>query len=955
MSYVTPSVNVYQQLAGNGGATSTTPDLDTCIIGPAYNLLRYVGGSAASQIKTAAISAVKTTGSMAADSTQVTGVVAPGGFAVGDEITVIGAGDTGANLVTTIVTVAGNVFTVADAAKTAVSGATVAKTGKITNAGINNIFNLPGQKPGQVVDVSSIVPWLDNVVVRTAQTGFYGYYGNSVITNNTPSGVTGGINSGASTLTIGSAAMATQWAIGDVLTVAGAGAAGGLYTGTVTNISGTTFTVTPAAATTVAGAAVNKVSVVNQNSTTNTLRAEVGDAVSISYTSLAGVASTFVSTVKSLVTSSSFNGTFVNFGLNDTLPMDMSTVATTGTMSAASTTLVVASNAGLSTNDTVQVFGAGPSGGMLETTISGISGVNVTLAAAATTTVTGAVVAKVLRSTGGISGGATVVQLVTGAASHFSVGDRIVIVGAGANSSDHVAKITAVAAPNITIDVPTITATGVATYVRKVSNFQLSTLKTYQDQAVAATKPISGGANFSTANTLDDGTVQINAGVELVYGPVVTGDVYFAYRALRTDLSGTINEFNDVSDVEGLLGDITDENPLALGLQIALANTNSRIFGIGVSSDDLTGHEEAMSLLENHRMYSLVPLTQATDIISAYQVHVDLMSEPEQGAWRIVWANTAIPVTKAIGTPKASAPNLNGGGNNVAIISGDYVLSSSNSTFVSDGVVPGDTVHVVAASNGSLVGTWEVLEVVNNQQLKINTTIATTAVSFYVTRSMTKDQQAIDVAAASSTFGDSRVIHVQPDSIGISVEGVTTYLPGYYLCCAFGGLTAGFPVQQGFTNIGVAGIADLQHSNFYFSKANLDTMAASGTFLVVQATQGGIPYVRHAMTTDMSALEYREVLIRKNWDFLSYTFADELKTYIGRYNITTDTLNSVRQTIISKVELLKSKKLPKIGAPLVDGTITLLEQNKTSKDRVTCKMNTAMVYPFNYLDLYLIV
>jgi hypothetical protein len=261
MAYIVPSVLVYQQLASSGGATSTTPDLDTCIIGPAYNLLRYISGSVASQVRTAAISSVKTTGSMAAASTSITGVAAPGGFAVGDEIVIVGAGASGANLITTITVIAGNTFTVADASVTAVTTATVAKTGKIVNAAISNVFELPGRVAGQVVDVSSVVPWLDNVSVQTATTGFYGYYGNSVITNNTPSGVTGGINSGASTLTIGSAAMATQWAIGDVLTVAGAGAAGGLYTGTVTNISGTTFTVTPAAATTVAGAAVNKVSV----------------------------------------------------------------------------------------------------------------------------------------------------------------------------------------------------------------------------------------------------------------------------------------------------------------------------------------------------------------------------------------------------------------------------------------------------------------------------------------------------------------------------------------------------------------------------------------------------------------------------------------------------------------------------------------------------------------------
>jgi hypothetical protein len=331
------------------------------------------------------------------------------------------------------------------------------------------------------------------------------------------------------------------------------------------------------------------------------------------------------------------------------------------------------------------------------------------------------------------------------------------------------------------------------------------------------------------------------------------------------------------------------------------------------------------------------------------------MSIPESAAWRITYVNTAIPTTQAIGTPTSTAVNINGGNNTVSVISSNYVLTSSNSSFITDSVTPGDTVHVTAASNVSLIGTWEVLEVISNQQIALNTSIVATGVSFYVTRTLTKAQQAEAVAAISSDFNDSRVIHVQPDTVGIVVDGVTTYLPGYYLCCALGGMTSGFPVQQGFTNIGVAGVSDLQNSNFYFSKTNLNTMAAAGTFLLVQSTQGGIPYVRHELTTDMSALEYREVLIRKNWDFLSYTYHDEMAPFIGVWNITPDTLNTARQTLNAKTELLKSQKLPKIGPPLINGVIQSLAQDTVNRDRVACSMAITIVYPWNYLDLYLII
>jgi hypothetical protein len=181
------------------------------------------------------------------------------------------------------------------------------------------------------------------------------------------------------------------------------------------------------------------------------------------------------------------------------------------------------------------------------------------------------------------------------------------------------------------------------------------------------------------------------------------------------------------------------------------------------------------------------------------------------------------------------------------------------------------------------------------------------------------------------------------------------YLPGYYLCAALGGMVAGFPVQQGFTNTGVAGIADLKDSNFYFTRAQLNTIAAAGTFLFVQATQGSIPYVRHELTTNMSALQYRELLCVKNWDWLSYYYYNQLSGFIGKWNITPDALNTLRQTIISASQLVMGQKLPKIGAPLLSYTINSLAQDATELDQVDINMTIAIVYPMNYISLYLVI
>lgn len=69
-----------------------------------------------------------------------------------------------------------------------------------------------------------------------------------------PTETTGSINSGSSTLTVASA---VTWTIGQGIKVAGAGVAGADLTTTVSNISGTTFTLAANASTTVSGAVVS--------------------------------------------------------------------------------------------------------------------------------------------------------------------------------------------------------------------------------------------------------------------------------------------------------------------------------------------------------------------------------------------------------------------------------------------------------------------------------------------------------------------------------------------------------------------------------------------------------------------------------------------------------------------------------------------------------------------------
>lgn len=891
MAYVIPSVLVYQQLENSGGVLNSTPDLEACVIGPLNNIVEYVPGSIASAVKTAALSAVTTTGDMVSGSTSLTEVAAPGSFSEGDTILVLGAGTSGGNLQAIISDIAGNVFTLDTAAGTTVTGATVTGSGKITVPTSSATFGLNSSYPGQIVNASSVKVWLNNSKVETASTKAWGYTNNNKLTFSAGfvNTTTGSTNTVINLVSSGNPDI-DIFAVGDTVSIPGVGVASGTYTGTVTvvNAGGNQLTVTPATTSVVgSGVAVTKVATANLNSTTNTLRAEAGDTVVLTYTNTSAQEVTFTTVIQSVLTTSGANGDLVSLTTNDVFPADMSaSTTTTGTNSLAATTI------------------------------------NLTSSAA------------------------------------FTIGDRVIIAGGGSNGADLETSVATVpGGTSITIPAPGLGAAVTAgTVVQRAPFSTVSVRKTYNNQLLAATRPISGGSQIDTTNVGTQGTVTVQANSEVAYGKVKSADVYIGYVALRADQSGTVLTINNIADAEGQFGDLTDANPLGLGVSIALANTVGRIRAVAVSSDDSTGYLDALNLIESERVYYIAPLTQDTAILAAVKAHVDQMSTPEMASWRVAIINTEIPVTKNIGSYTEDVLNSNSGNNAVTNIGGFWTLTSSNSTFISDGVVPGDMLNISAG--GGLFDSYEIDTVVSNQQVTLtagSVSVPILAADFYISRTLTKTQQAQAVAATSEQFNDKRVWHIQPDYVGVTVNGVIKKLPGYYLCCGLAGMGAGFPVQQGFTNIGVAGISDLYNSNYYFSRTDLNAMAEKGTLLFVQATQKGIPYVRHELTTDISVLEYREVLVVKNWDFLSYYYYDKLKPFIGSWNITPDTMNIIRQTIVASSELLITKKLPKIGPPLLGYTVNSIAQDANNKDNLNVNLQIQVVYPLNYLNLYLII
>lgn len=452
--------------------------------------------------------------------------------------------------------------------------------------------------------------------------------------------------------------------------------------------------------------------------------------------------------------------------------------------------------------------------------------------------------------------------------------------------------------------------------------------------------------------------------------------IYITYRALRTAKSGEIVDVESQDDIQAKLGKIDVRNPLAVAASIAIQNTISRIRTYAIDQDDSQGYLETLDRVEEtDEVYCMVPLTQDVTVAAAFRSHVDNLSVAEEGKWRIMFWSPEL-VKEKIVQELSVAGTFNYDDTDTILTMEDVV----NGSFISKNVVPGDYIRILDKNEQDEVqphaGVYKVLEVITEQKVKLEnlqysgkkgsaeyvsgdafggSDFVDISVDYEVFRILDLTGIADAMALLADSYKDKRVYQVLPDSIEITLSDGDHVVPGYYLCAALGGMIAGAPPHQGFTNLGITGIKQLFHSNKYFKQSQLDKMAEYGVYIVVQDVVGALPYTRHQISTDVIQLETRELSLVKNIDFSSYFFKRGLKRFLGVYNITQATLGAITTQVEAMIAYLKEQVYPRIGAPLISGEIVSVAQDDTFKDRVRVTLNMSYPYPVNVIRVDLMI
>lgn len=502
-----------------------------------------------------------------------------------------------------------------------------------------------------------------------------------------------------------------------------------------------------------------------------------------------------------------------------------------------------------------------------------------------------------------------------------------------------------------------------------------------------------------TLTTSDAATYALDGGVDaagilvdsdLLGSTTPTGYIYTSYKALRVDVSDQASEpallsYDSIGAITTAgtgLNPISTDNPLGLGMYLALLNSPNRtVKGLGISATSpaqpmgtTAAWATAADFLGGQDVYALAPLTDDPEVLAAMSTHASTYSAASEKAERIVFLSRAMP---NYSSAEAIASGTTGNTESTFTSDGKFSTSvdfSANTKFTSAITDAEDLVLVVTAYAGSdksptlaagaptvLYGVgisdhdssdpyildikaadyaaahadWNGLVDVAWTVYKIGTALSTTA----QTASRVKDLGAL--------YASRRSFLVWPPSCSATVSGTTYSLAGYYMGAGWAGRVGSESPGQGFTNMAVSGFNDLSYSNGYFSESQLDTIAGGGTFIMIQESEGGAVTCRHQLATDVTTVQKRELSITKSVDYVAKTFRNAMTGKIGKFNITQSLMDSLSVQIQGLLRTFVD------GGILTSGQLSSISQNSDNPDTLDITVILGVPYPCNYIALTL--
>lgn len=448
---------------------------------------------------------------------------------------------------------------------------------------------------------------------------------------------------------------------------------------------------------------------------------------------------------------------------------------------------------------------------------------------------------------------------------------------------------------------------------------------------------------------------------------LVGGKMYFEYREWLQTMVDEINYCDSVSALDLIPGQLDPDNPLKYAVYKALANSNGvpvAFVAVG-DEDDYDAWVSAFSAVEGAEdVYSVTPTTQDIRILNQAAAMIEAESGAEQCRWKTgVFSIGLDKECMLVGQNKVNndlfetstdgsyvtatfTDNLSESNNQYTLLT---ITSKDDNGIVNAklseyGVDSGDEVRVVTES-GETVATY-IVDTVRSNETLILMSGPSDAIDagqrIEIWHKMSKTEQAIYYGQKAASFANRRVMVVAPDKVGES--GMV--LPGYFLAAAISGLKSGINAYQGMTRTEVVGFDDYSASKPYWNEAQLNKLAESGVCIVLEDANG-TPYIRHALTTDMTSTEEQEEVITRDYDYICKQIHSILQSYIGQTSVTSEVIDSI-DTAINELFLY----FQQVGY-ITSFTDVIVQPHALLKDRIEVYATIALPFPVNNIEIYL--
>lgn len=397
------------------------------------------------------------------------------------------------------------------------------------------------------------------------------------------------------------------------------------------------------------------------------------------------------------------------------------------------------------------------------------------------------------------------------------------------------------------------------------------------------------------------------------------------------------------------------DNPLAYGVGVALEGafssvSNKSVKALRVADDTLEAYEDALSkVLSSDNFYAVVPLSSRSDVHEAVAAHVNAASAPDKMNYREAFVGVDSPGEWVALSGEVATVSAIDGKNIRVNFTGDPFLNSL-------GLTDGDKIHIVAIDQY-----FEIDSVISDAELLLKTgptTPISPATVLNIVKADTPKNTAEFLNNRAKSHGTRRVSQVWSDRATVLKDGVGfVQVPSMYLAAELAGLRCAVQPHQGLTNTELTSVTSAPNMHIVYTDEVLNSIAANGTMIVTQDVAGGPVFIRHQITTetDKGALFYEES-VTSNVDDISFEIKDAFLDYIGKRNVNSRTVLSIRNRISNILDAKSRAPSGDIFGPQLIAWDSLdIRIDPQLADRIIVKVRLIVPLPLNNLTIELTI